>query len=70
MGSSDLLFICISAFISVFVLLSVLGLLMRLILAVFPEKNAGPDAAVLAAVSTVVQTLYLGTKITKVEEIK
>jgi hypothetical protein len=62
--------ICVSAFAAVFVLLTVLALLMRLIIVVFPEKKAVSDAAMIAAVTTVMQTLYPGTKITKVEEIK
>jgi len=70
MQSNELLMICVSAFAAVFVLLAVLALLMRLIIVVFPEKKAVGDAAVIAAVTTVMQTLYPGTKVTKVEEIK
>jgi hypothetical protein len=40
-----------------------------LILVVFPER-ADSDAAVVAAVSTVLQTIYPGMKITNVEELK
>ena len=70
MHSNELLMICISAFAAVFVLLAILALLMRLIIVVFPEKKGVGDAAVVAAVTTVMQTLYPGTKVTKVEEIK
>ena len=70
MESLDLLAICVSAFIGVFLLLAVLALVMRLITVLFPEKEAVSDAAMIAAVSTVLQTLYPGTKITKVEELK
>ncbi len=71
MGSLDLLLICVSAFIGVFILLSVLALIMRLIIAVFPEKaEAVSDTAVVAALATVVTAVYPGTRITKVEEIQ
>jgi hypothetical protein len=70
MQSTDLLMICISAFIAVFVLLTVLAVLMRLIIVFFPQKKALSDAAVLAAVTTVMHSLYPGTKVTRVEEKK
>ncbi|MFH1374242.1 MAG: hypothetical protein ABII79_10640 [bacterium] len=69
MESLDLLAICASAFAGVFLLLSVLAIVMRLILVVFPER-ADSNAAMVAAVSTVLQTIYPGTKITNVEELK
>jgi len=53
MGSLDLLLMCLSAFIAVFVLLSVLALIMRVIIAVFPEKvQLVSDTAVLAALAS------------------
>ena len=70
MHSPELFTICISAFLAVFVLLAVLAIVMRLILVVFPAKKIVSDAAVVAAVSTVMQNIYPGTKVTKVEEIK
>ena len=70
MESLDLLVICASAFVGVFLLLTVLALVMRLIIILFPEKEAISDSAMIAAVSTVLQTVYPGAKITKVEEIK
>ncbi|MCK4657771.1 MAG: hypothetical protein KAT85_12085 [candidate division Zixibacteria bacterium] len=68
MGSSDLVFICISAFLAVFVLLSVLAVVMRIILVLFPEKESGIDAVVVAAVTSTVSAIYPGTRITKIEE--
>lgn len=65
----DLISVCISAFIGVFVLLTLLALVMRLIIVLFPEKGID-DSAVIAAVTTTVSTLFPGTKITKIEEIK
>ncbi len=48
MESVNLLTICFSAFASVFVLLSILAVSMRLILVVFPEKESDYDAALIA----------------------
>ncbi len=70
MGSSDLVFICISAFLAVFVLLSVLAVVMRIILVLFPEKESGIDAVVVAAITSTVSAIYPGTRITKIEETK
>ena len=70
MSPSELAIICASAFLSVFFLLTVLALLMRLIMIVFPIKKGSADAAVIAAMTTVVQTVHPGTKITRVEEIQ
>lgn len=70
MHSSELLLICASAFLAVFVLLAILASLMRLITAVFPQKATASEAAMIAAVTSVMYNLYPGTKITKVEEIK
>lgn len=70
MESLDLLAICASAFAGVFLLLTILALVMRLIIVLFPERESASNSAMIAAVSTVLQTLYPGTKITNVEEIK
>jgi hypothetical protein len=66
----NLILVCVSAFVAVFVLLSILAISMRLILVIFPEKERKTDAALLAAVSTTMQSLYPGTIITKIEEAK
>ena len=67
----DLLVICLSAFIAVFVLLSFLALVIRVLTLACPEKvAAGADAAMIAAVTTAVSVLYPGTMVTKVEEIR
>jgi hypothetical protein len=70
MGSPNLLLICASAFAAVFLLLAFLSLVMRAIIAVFPQKLSGDDAAVYAAVAAAVGSAYPGTKITRFEEIK
>ena len=70
MAESNVIFVCLSAFIAVFVLLSFIAAIIRVILAVFPEKTSSADAALLAAVSTTYQSIYPGTQITKLEEEK
>jgi hypothetical protein len=70
MISSNLVVICTTAFMAVFILLSILALVMRLILFLFPAKEAVSDAAVIAAVTSMYQTIYPGTKISKIEEAK
>lgn len=70
MQSTELFTICISAFLAVFTLLTVLALIMRLIIVVFPARKITGDTAMIAAVTTVMHSLYPGTKVTKVEEIK
>ena len=70
MTSPDLLLVCASAFAAVFVLLGVLALLMVVILVLFPEKKDAADAAVLAAITSVMQSVYPGTRVTRVEEQK
>jgi len=66
----DLLSVCISAFIVVFIILTVLALFMRLIIVLFPEKSADDDQAVFAAIATTFSRIYPRTKITKIEELK
>ncbi|MGD2217865.1 MAG: hypothetical protein PVJ64_14000 [Gemmatimonadales bacterium] len=70
MDSYQLLFVCLSALLAVFVLLTILAVTMRLLVAVFPEKLAKSDAALLAAVTTAVARIYPGMKVTRVEEEK
>ena len=70
MNSTNLIMICISAFLSVFFLLAVLAIVMRIIIVVFPQKETSADQAMVAVISTMMQTVYPGTKITNIEEIK
>ena len=70
MQSTDLVVICSVAFLMVFVILAILALLMKLIILIFPEKKAVTDAAVIAAITAAVQTVYPGRKLTKIEERK
>ena len=70
MESPDLLVICVSAFAVVFFTLTILALVMRTIMAIFPERLISSDSTVIAAVVSAVSAIYPGTKVTKVEEIK
>jgi hypothetical protein len=70
MGPPNLLLICASAFAAVFLLLAFLSLVMRIMIAVFPQKKASGDPAVYAAVAAAASAAYPGTKITRFEEIK
>ena len=69
MESYELISICLSAFIAVFLILSLLALFMRLITEIFSDKNM-EDPAFIAALTTFVNQYYPGTKITKIEESK
>ncbi len=67
-GPTNLLLICLSAFSAVFVLLTVLAGVMRALVAAFPGRVASGDAAVVAAVTAAVSSVYPGTRITRIEE--
>ncbi len=68
MNTPDLLSICAVAFVGVFLLLSILAIIMRLIIVVFPERETGTGEAVLAAITATYKTFYPGTIVTRVEE--
>ena len=68
MEANDLLLVCVAAFIAVFVLLAALALVMRALMALFPERAAGADAAQLAAITAATSAAYPGMKIRRVEE--
>ena len=70
MNSPDLWVISLSAFVAVFLLLSVLAVVMRVLIAVYPEKDGGIDPATLAAVTAATAHAFPGTKLTKVEEVR
>ncbi len=70
MPAPELWLICVMAFCAVALLLTILAGLMRLILIAFPPQEKTTDAMMLAAVASVVTSLYPGTRVTKVEEIK
>ena len=68
---SEVVAMCLSALVAVFVLLGALAALMRVILLVFPEKvQVRTDAAVLAAVTSAVEVTHPGMRVTKIEELE
>jgi len=70
MNPPDLLVISLSAFVAVFLLLSFLAVVMRLLIAAYPEKVGGVDSATIAALAAAAAYAFPGTKVTRVEEIK
>lgn len=70
MDNADLLSICGSSFLWVFILLAVLAVVMRIITAIFPQAKGAADKAVVAAISSTMASIYPGTKVTRIEEIK
>lgn len=68
MASANLVVVCISAFAAVFLILAVLAILMRLITAIFPQRDSGADAAIIAAVTSTMSTIYPNSRITNIEE--
>ena len=68
MVSLEFLFICGAAFLWVFAILIALALVMRLIIIIFPEKKIGVEAEVVAALAAALQSVFPGTRITRLEE--
>ena len=66
----SLLSICVSAAVAVFVLLSILALVMRLILWAFPAPPVDDDVALYAAIATAAQRAYPGSVVTRIEEVR
>lgn len=67
MSSISILSVCISAFILIFLLLSVLSVVMRLLTYLMPpvEKD---DSAIFAAITTAYNSAYPGRKVTNIKE--
>ena len=70
MDTQNLLLICFSAFTAVFFVLSIIAIFMRLIILIFPDKEKDNDAPLYAAIGATYNTLFPGSKITKIEEEK
>ena len=72
----SLLSMCVSSFAAVFLVLSFLAIVMRLLIMVFPEKvvravaPVSDDAPIFAAISAAYAQKYPGHRVTKIEEIK
>lgn len=70
MESVELVYVCIAALIGVFAVLTVLAAVMKAITSAFPQHAATSDAAMIAAVNSVVTMLYPKTRVTKIEEVE
>jgi Na+-transporting methylmalonyl-CoA/oxaloacetate decarboxylase gamma subunit len=73
MTDPNLLAISVVAFVAVFLLLSLLAVVMRLLTSLFPEPSeepdaALPDAAMVAAVTSAAALAYPGTRVTEIKE--
>jgi hypothetical protein len=68
MDEISLLRICAAAFFAVFVVLSALALLIRLIVVAFPMSDRSDDAPVVAAIGATLATMYPGARVTRIEE--
>jgi hypothetical protein len=66
----SLLVICATAFVAVMLLLSLLAGVIHVLMILFPEREAGADPALLAAVHTAAAAAYPGHRITGVEEVR
>jgi len=68
MSSASMLSVCIAAFISIFLLLTVLSAMMRLLTFLFPPIETG-DTAVIAAITTAYHSAYPDSKVTGIKEV-
>lgn len=59
---------CLTAMIAVFILLGLLALTMELITAVFPARGPSVEAAIIAAITTTVASIFPGARVTRIEE--
>jgi len=65
---TNLLMVCGTAFVAVFILLIALAVIIRLISVAFPALRKGDDAVLAAAISTTVAAIYPGAQVTRIEE--
>ena len=70
MESTGILAICFSAIVTVFLILTILAVFIKIITRLFPFKEAEEDSAIYAAIASGYSVIYPGTKITKIREIK
>ena len=68
MNPPNLLIICISAYVAVFLLLALLAIVMRVLMVAFPKKVEGIEPAIVAALTAAATYAFPGTRVTRVEE--
>jgi len=67
MASISILSVCLSAFVLIFLLLSVLSIVMRLLTLYIPPIETD-DSAVFAAITTACRSVYPDRKVTNIKE--
>ena len=70
MTAPNLLLMCTSAFIAVFLLLGFLAAVMRGLMMLYPERTPGPDATLASAITQAAVRAFPGTRVTKIEEVR
>lgn len=60
---------CVWSFLAVFILLGILALMIRLVVALFPDGGKSDDAATVAAIHTAVAVALPDARVTRIEEI-
>jgi hypothetical protein len=68
--SPSILSISFSVILTVFLILSVLAISIKIITKLFPFKEEKEDTTIYAAIASSYSVIYPETKITKIEEIK
>ncbi len=68
MDAPNLLSICTIAFASVAILLSILAVTMHFMTMLFPVRKPAVDAAIVAAISGTVASVFPGSRVTHIEE--
>ncbi len=68
MAGNDLFSVCNVAYTTVFLVLGILAIVIYLITILFPGRQDKTDAALVAAVTGTVATLFPQAQVTKIEE--
>lgn len=67
MSSTSILSVCMAAFVLIFILLSVLSAMMRLLTFLFPPIET-EDSATIAAITATFNSIYPDRKVTRIKE--
>ena len=67
MSSTGILSVCVAAFVLIFILLSVLSAMMRVLTYLFPPIET-EDSATIAAITAAYHSIYPDKKVTRIKE--
>ena len=67
MASTSILSVCVAAFMLIFILLSLLSVMMRLLTYLFPPIDK-EDSATIAAITAAYHSIYPDSKVTRIKE--